>query len=441
MLGLIAVGFGGAAALGYAGWRFLREKPPAAIRIATGSKGGTYLPLGTAIADVLNERLPGVRASVLETAGSLDNIRRLEAREVEAALVQNDTPGGSGVRSIAPLYEEVLHIIVPREGPIQGIEDLRGKRVSIGPAGSGTEGIARIVFAHFGLSDVDERHLALSAAAAAFERSEIDAIFALTGLRAPAIAGLLARTGARLLSLGDPERLGSPIEALRIDAPYLLSAVIPQATYGRTPPAPVGTLGVQALFVVREDLPENLVHAITQAIFEEKVRLAEREKVVARLSEHFDPGEIRFPLHSGAVRYYKREGPAFIQQWAETISLGITVLVLLGSGIFTMREALRRWKKNRIDVYYLEIRDIGNRIRAARSVEELLALKEKLGSLRLQAFEELVAERLEANESFTIFQDYLRSQLLELESQIAAARAAALSARFDEAHARTEAQK
>ncbi len=404
-------------------WRlFFVERPPTPVRIATGSKGGTYLPLGTAIAEILNDHVPHVRATAIETAGSRDNMRRLEAREVELALVQNDTPGGQGVRAIAPLYQEVLHMIVRAGGPIEHVENLARRRVAVGPAGSGTEGIARVLFDHFRLEDVVRVHLGLGAAVEAFERGEIDAVFALTGMRAPAVERLLTRSGGRLLSLGNPALAGSPIDAVRIDAPYLTVAVIPQWTYGREPPAPVGTLGVQALLVAHADLPEDVVHDVTEAIFQEKVRLAEREKAVARLSEHFDPGEVRFPLHPGAIRYYKREGPAFIQEWAEPISLGITVVLLAGSGALTAREALRRRKKNRIDVYYLEIYEIAGGLREARRPEELLALKDRLKNLRRRAFEELVAERLEANESFTIFQDFLSAELEEVEAAIAARR-------------------
>jgi hypothetical protein len=326
------------------------------------------------------------------------------------------------VRAIAPLYQEVLHIVVRADRGIAAVRDLAGRRVSVGPRGSGTEGIARVVFEHFGLATVTIEHLPLTAAVEAFEKGDLDAVFALTGLRARAIERLLAREGARLLSIGDPERAGSPIDAVRIDAPYLTPAVIPQFTYESGPAEPIGTLGVQALLLAHEDVPEAIVHDVTQAIFESKVRLAEKEKVVARLSERFDPGEIRFPLHPGAIRFYKREGPAFIQEWAETISLGITVVLLAGSGLLTAREALRRRKKNRIDVYYLEIQEISTKIRSTRTVEELLELKDRLKALRVRAFDELVNERLDANESFTIFQDFLRAELLEVEAAVSGRR-------------------
>jgi TRAP transporter TAXI family solute receptor len=88
---------------------------PLTIRIATGQPGGTYHPLGRGLAVVLEDRLPGVVAEALPTAGSLENMALLEKGDVELALVQNDTRGGPTVRSIAPLYQELLHIVVRRE--------------------------------------------------------------------------------------------------------------------------------------------------------------------------------------------------------------------------------------------------------------------------------------------------------------------------------------
>jgi TRAP transporter TAXI family solute receptor len=423
---LVALGAGLAAGgvAGYGAWS--RSRAPLCLRIATGPPGGTYLPLGQAIAEVLRSELPGAVVEAIETAGGPDNVERLGRGEVELALVQNDTPGGPDVRAIAPLYQEVLQVVVREKGGIDGPLDLRGKRVATGPARSGTEGAANRVFAHFGIApgEVEVKKLTHHEAAEAFARGEVDAVFVLAGLRAEAVERLLREGGARLLSLGDPQRAGSPLEGIRIDAPFLDAAVIPEGAYGALPREPVGTLGVRALLVCRAGLDQRLVRRITQAIFENKVLLGERERVVARLSEHFDPGEIRFPVHPGAMLYYQRDNPPVILAWADTISLFITVALLVGSGGLAVREWIHRRKKNRIDVYYLEIQFAACRAFRGSPLEDLLAVKEQLLDLRRRAFRELIAEQLEANESFTIFQDYLESELRAVDALIAEARRA-----------------
>src|SRR5438105_883182 len=105
---LVALGLAGAALA----LSLTRRPPPRAVRIATGAAGGTYHPIGAALAEILTEDLPGVAARAVETAGGPDNMRRLEAGEVELALIQNDTPGGADVRTLAPLYEEVFQVVV-----------------------------------------------------------------------------------------------------------------------------------------------------------------------------------------------------------------------------------------------------------------------------------------------------------------------------------------
>lgn len=400
------------------------------IRIATGPRGGTFLPLGQAIASVIERQVPRTRAVALESPGGRGNIERLERGEVDFALVPNDAQGGPRVRAIAPLYDEVLQVVV-RVDEVSDLMHLRGRRVSIGPRGSGTEEVALHVLSHFGVArgEIDARSMQHLDAAEAFARGELDAVFVLAGVRTPVVERLLRRPGARLLSLGDPSVAGSVLEGVRLDAPFLTPAVVPARAYGASPPEPVGTVSVRALLVTRVDVPDALVHDVTRALFENRVELTARERLLARMSETIDPSELSFPLHTGAVMYYHRHDPPFIQRWADTISLGITVALLLWSGGVAVRTWMRRRRKNRVDSYYLEVQKLTARLTERARLDDLLAVKESLRRLRRRAFEELMAERLEANESFTIFQDYVRSELLEVDAMIRAQRDAGDDAR------------
>ena len=88
--------------------------------------------------------------------------------------------------------------------------------------------------------------------------NEVDAVFVVAGLRAPAVEKMLMKPENTLLSLGPPDKVGGPIDGIHIDAPYLLQSVIPERTYGEKPAEPVGTVGVRALLVARDDLDEEL---------------------------------------------------------------------------------------------------------------------------------------------------------------------------------------
>jgi TRAP transporter TAXI family solute receptor len=389
------------------------------VRIATGPRGGTFLPVGTVLARALSQHVDRIEARAVESPGGTGNLHQLETGEAELALVANDAPGGTRARAIAPLYDEVLQLVVRPELDGGDIEALRDRRVAIGSAGSGTNAIARRVLVHFGLLDhvtaMEPSHLE---AAQLFERGEIDAMFVLAGLRAPVVERALSVRGAHLVEIGDANTRGSALEGVRIDAPFLAASVIPMRTYGAQPTRAIGTVSVRALLVARSDLSEDLVYDITRTLFEQKVALAAEDRLFARLSERFDAGELQFPLHAGASRYYRRNDPPFIVAWADTLSLALTALVMAGSGFAALRTARRRRRKNRVERYYSEIQAAALARGTARDLDTLLGVKQRLHSIRRRAFDELMAERLEADESFTIFQDFVRSELLEIDAEI-----------------------
>jgi len=394
---------------------------PKALRIAGGPEGGSYLPIARTLARAIEEGIPGVSVTALTTEGGPDNVRLLEAVEADLAMVQNNvTPGGRKVFAIAPLYQEFLHLVAREGSGIARLDDIRGKRVGMGPVLSGTDGVARAVLAHFEIAttSLTARNVSHADAAAALDRGELDAVFVLTGLKAPIVSRLLAPSGRRLVALGAAGRVGSALEGVRVDAPFLDATVIPERTYGDDPPEPVGTIGVRAILVSRADLPDGLIREVTRAIFERKVELGERDKLLARLSEHFDAGDVRFPMHEGALAYMHREDPPLVVVWADALSLLVSLLVLLGSGGLAVHGFIRRRRKNRIDKYYDELQTAATEIHEGARLEALVHAKEALHKIRRRAFVDLMAERLEANESFTIFQDYLRSELGEVDSLI-----------------------
>ncbi|MFC1601778.1 TAXI family TRAP transporter solute-binding subunit, partial [Candidatus Sumerlaeota bacterium] len=100
------------------------------VRIATASKGGAYHAFGRTLAAVINEHESRMSAGVFTSAGSRENMRALEAREIDLALAQNDTAAGPSVRALARLFPETLHLIVAQDAGIDGVSDLRGKRIA-----------------------------------------------------------------------------------------------------------------------------------------------------------------------------------------------------------------------------------------------------------------------------------------------------------------------
>lgn len=395
------------------------ERPGARLRLSTGAEGGVNAVLGEALAAVLRREL-GAEVEILRSEGSVQNMRRVELKEADLAFVQSDTVGSAEVRSVALLYREVMHVFVrpsllDRElsALANPWEVLRGQPVAIGRSGSGTAEVASFLLDHYALEG-ERRYLDLETARAQLARGEIAALFLLAAAPCPAGKEMLSAGEARLLPWGDPERVGSALEGIEAAHPFLKSGVIPARTYGTAPAKPVGTIGVHALLVTHRDLDQELGRRVSKALFENKVALTERHAVAAQMRELHGDVPVRFPPHAGAVDWMNREEPSFFVRYAEAMSFGLTLLLLLGSTLLGLKAWFTKRRKNRIDGYYLDVEALSSEL-ARLDVEGLEDRQRQLHALRRRAFKDLVDERLEANESFTIFQDYLIAELQAIE--------------------------
>ena len=409
-------------ALGLVQWRGLvGGGQPVELRIATGAPGGTYEPLGAGLAVVFSRELEHVDARAVRTAGSGENMQLLASGAVELALVQNDTRGHGRVRTLARLYDEILHVVVRTDAtsPIESAFDLAGRRIAVGAPGSGTETVALRVLEHFGLGSGDYEALRLDAhdAVAAFRAGELDAVFLLSALGYATADELCRSAKGRLLPLGAEPGAGSAADAIAQVVPFFAARSIPAHAYGREPAEPIASIAVPALLVCRSDLEAALARELVATLFAHKMVLAEHHSLAARFDDSGDPGAVHFPYHEGALAYYRRDRPSFLVAYADVLSFLFTLAIAVSSALVACREWVRRRKKNRIDDYYIALNEIAQRVPEA-SPQALRSLRKQLHGMRRRAFEELVAERIEADESFTIFQDFLRSELRAVESRM-----------------------
>ncbi len=411
---------------GFYGYRALSgDHAQDEIVIATGPETGTYHALGKALARVLEGASIVESAEVVSTGGSVENMERIDdaGGGADLAFVQSDTPIGNNARLLAPLYNEVLHILVSRldADEIRSIYDLRGRRVSLGPAGSGTRQLSKRVLDHFGVEVGEDLALLPVDATAGLIDGSVDAAFILNAIPSRMVAQLAEKDAIRFLSLGDAQEYGNESDALALVFPTIRGTTIPRSTYVRLPKEPVQTIEVSAMLIARRDLDVNLVRNITAAVFENRSGAAGLEgtdlAVAGRIREDYRPGAVTIPYHRGAVAYYHREEPAFFVEYAEAISLGLTLLVGLYSGSIAFREWMRRRMKNRIDAYLLEVESQTADL-ASLSLEKLIEHRDALDAVRHRAFSDLVSERLLADESFTIFQNHLRDEFTAIEARI-----------------------
>ncbi len=285
------------------------------LSIATGGTSGTYYPLGGDIANLFNTVIPDVNASAQATGGSADNLRLINYEEAELATVQNDVSyfAYTGTDSfvdeqitsfsvISSLYAEYVQIVVRADSDIQSIADFKGKRISIGAAGSGvyTNALHVLEAAGLTLDDIDAQYLSFSESADGLKNQQIDAAFVCAGIPNAAVTELSSTHGVRLISLSDEE-----VAALIAAHPTYTNLKLPADTYGLTEDA--NCVAITALLVCSNNLDEQLVYDMTKALFEQEGILTHAKAAEITLENAFN-GVGDLPLHPGAARYFTEIG-------------------------------------------------------------------------------------------------------------------------------------
>ncbi len=275
--------------------------------VATGPPGAVYREIGTAVAVLLDQRLSDTEVVTVETRASHDNLILLEDGQAHLGLANLDSVLDYGTErsmlsSVGRLYDSFVHLVVTAGSPVRRLSDLEGLRVAVGAINSGTEFTTEQILDVTGVApEVVQIDQAESAEALA--SGEIDAMFSLTGLPTPAIADLASRIPLRLVDLADAADL-----MVTVYPEAYFPATIPATTYSRIPACP--TISIPNLLLSRDDLPEDLVYTVTDAVYTGAARLAEQRPEAAQINVRTGISTGVVPLHPGAERWYRDHKPA-----------------------------------------------------------------------------------------------------------------------------------
>lgn len=284
--------------------------------IATGGTAGTYYPLGGALAQIFNSKVKNVNAIAQTTGASVENVRLIGKKEVDIAFVQNDITdyayNGEEVFKeklanfgvMASLYPEIVQIVVSADSNIKSVADLKGKKVSVGAAGSGVEANARQILNAYGLTykDISPNFLSFAESADQFKDKHLDAIFVVAGAPTAAIQDISASRKVRILSI--PRQMSEKIQK---KYPFFSEITIPANTYSGQAEE-VTTLAVRAMLIVRKDLDEGLVYNLTKALFENLPELANAHAKGKEIKLADALTGVSTPIHPGAARFYREKG-------------------------------------------------------------------------------------------------------------------------------------
>ncbi len=289
------------------------------FRIGTGGTAGTYYPVGGMIANAVSQ--PGKIVVTAQAAnGSLANVTGIAGGAIESGFSQADVaswaftgkgvfegkPNVPGLRLIANLYPESVHLVVRKGSGIKTVADLKGKRVALDEPGSGTLIDARIILAAYGLkeADIKPEYIKPNQAGDKMKDGAIDAFFFVGGAPAGAIAELASSgAGIELVAIDGPQ-----VDAIRKTDSFFSPDLIAADTYKGL--AATKTLAVGAQWITSDKADANTVYEITKALFgdvAQKMLTAGHAKGKFITKENAVKGA-GIPFHPGAERFYKEAG-------------------------------------------------------------------------------------------------------------------------------------
>ena len=292
------------------------------ITLITGSTGGTYYALGGAMANTFTKYLDNIQVTSQPSGASVENINRLNAGEVELGIAMNNIADDAwngqnsysepvqNFRAIGVVYPEVFQGVALKETGIKTIEDLKGKRVAVGPVGSGTLILTQLVLEEAGLTfnDITANYDGFGDASGKMKDGHLDAAFNVLSVPAAAIQDIQTVRDIEIIEIKD-----DLYEAIHAKYPFFSQYIIPAGTYGNEEDK--YTVNCQAALYVATDLPEDLVYDITKIWYENTAEVAQAHAAAQWLADEMAAGNletalmgITTPLHPGAYKYFVEKG-------------------------------------------------------------------------------------------------------------------------------------
>ncbi len=289
------------------------------ITIVTGGTGGVFYPYGGGLAKILTEKVPNMQATSQVTGGSVDNCKLVAAGDADIGFSTLDSAydamtgtgayakdGKLDVRVLAVLYDSFLHVVAA-QGAATTIAGLKGKRVSVGSAGSSTESIADRVIETAGLNpktDITRDNLGVGESAGALKDGKIAAFFWIGGIPTAAVRDL-ATSGQPALQFIPA---GEEVIKLERQWPGLYRASTLPANAYTGQAAAVAGLGVANVLVVSAKAKAEQISMVLDGFFSNLEEVQKIHPEARRLTLAGAAAKSAVPFHPAAEAYFKSKG-------------------------------------------------------------------------------------------------------------------------------------
>lgn len=289
------------------------------VSFATSGQGGTFYVAGAGISSLVTSEVEGLSVTAEVTQGVVENVRLMSSGETEMGfaygstaynitrgLAEFENQAYDGLRAVANIHDGALNFVTLERNNITSLDGLIGKKVSIGPRGSGSASVATEFLTSAGLFDeITIEYLSFDDSASSLRDGHIDALVIGGTSPVPALIELEASHPMVVIPV-DQAR----VDKFLVDYPYHVSYTIPVGVYTSVV-EPVLTVGYSVIWVANEDVEEWVIYEMLKTMFSESGRqyLQNVQSAFQEMSPGIDRFErIDLPLHPGAVKYYKEEG-------------------------------------------------------------------------------------------------------------------------------------
>ncbi len=291
----------------------------ASLSFSGGPEGGTFQYFSNGMATRLSKKVDGVKVSNMASAGSGENLRRVNSGEADFGIVYSgdtflgrngrltkDTNKYENVHAIAYLYGAPAHLVTLTDSGINSVADLKGKRVAVGGAGSGAANAAERFFGALGLWDnMDVEFLGYSKAASAMGDKQIDAFWVFAGFPNSSVIQAAASNKIKIISVADAGEKGGFFKSF----PFYTKVTIPAGTYSGVD-YEINSFQDSALWVANKDVDAGIVASSVAEMFSTKgLRYMVQVKSTAKaMSIKGGLSGIVTPVHAGAAKFWTEQG-------------------------------------------------------------------------------------------------------------------------------------
>jgi TRAP transporter TAXI family solute receptor len=342
-------------------YRYVGAPPPRVIRIATGAEDGAYRAFAQQYAQLLAG--DGITLEVITTAGTVENLELLKRGDVSLALVQGGCAtetDRAGLQSLGSVFLEAVWVFTPRASPIRRLNELAGKRVAVGPVGSGTQLLAKQLLAANGVSESNATlvHVATSDVMPLLLRGELEAAIIVASAEAPIVHTLAEQPQLELLDL---ERTGAHGRVF----PFLTPVTLDEGVLDlrrNIPPHDTRLVGIAASLAARRDLHPALIPALLDAA----THVHQSGGLLEEMGQFPSAALADLPMNEDARRYI-RTGPSFLYRWLpygtavflDRLKVLLLPLVALLLPLVRIAPPLYQWRvRSRVYRWYAAVRDI-----------------------------------------------------------------------------------